>query len=111
MGFIRKHDEPKGQIIDINEYRGRKKRAQIDASHNPSPSYKSIDPLEEHYQSQVNYPKMGVRRPGLGARFTAYSGRIMDYAARKLELIKPGESLFDPLPEGHWMNDTVRKDK
>lgn len=116
MGFIRKHDQPKGQITDINEYRGRKAAAQRDAAHNPSPDYrvKDIHPLEAHYQSQVDLPKQGMKRPSAASRPTTKSIQNfkvfvseattvpMDWMAKKLGLLDEDKTLFTNEPFGAW---------
>lgn len=100
MGFIRKHDQPKGQITDINEYRGRKAAAARDEAHNPSPDYrvKDVHPLEAHYQSQVDLPKLGMKRPGIASRFTTMSMRTMDSLGKKMGVISEDESLYQDVP-------------
>lgn len=100
MGFIRKHDQPKGQITDINEYRGRKSAAARDAAHSESPDYKvkDVHPLEAHYQSQVDLPKLGMKRPGSPGRFTTMSMRTMDYLGKKMGVIDEDESLYQDKP-------------
>lgn len=106
MGFIRKHDQPKGQITDINEYRGRKAAAARDEAHNPSPDYrvKDVHPLEAHYQSQVDLPKLGMKRPGIASRFTTMSMRAMDSLGKKMGVISEDESLYQdaPLKKGRF---------
>lgn len=100
MGFIRKHDQPKGQIVDINEYRGRKASAPKDEAHSESPDYKvrDIHPLEAHYQSQVDLPKLGMKRPSADSRFTTMSMRTMDHIGKKMGIIGQDESLFQDEP-------------
>lgn len=100
MGFIRKHDQPKGSITDINEYRGRKASAARDAAHSESPDYKvkDIHPLEAHYQSQVDLPKLGIKRPGTVGRFTSYAMRTMDHIGKKMGVIGQDESLYQDEP-------------
>lgn len=108
MGFIRKHDQPKGQITDINEYRGRKAAAARDAAHNPSPDYrvKDVHPLEAHYQSQVDLPKLGMKRPSAASRFTTMSMITMDYLAKKMKLLDENETLFTDEPfKENWQHN------
>lgn len=78
MPRIRKHLAP---IVDLNEYKGRKKRQMIDAAHSPSPDYKMRDPEifdQDAYSDGVSEdtdptPAKGMKRPGMVKRLVNWA--------------------------------------